>query len=413
MVWTDYLTGQELYCSGVLKDPRRKAWNFVGATAVYNTSTQMWDITTGGGGGSGHTIQDEGVSLTQRSTMDFVGPNVTVTDTGSKTQISIPAISLAGSGVTGTLTVARGGTGLGALGTALQSLRVNAGATALEYYTPSAGLTAPTNPGDDTKVAVASAGNLTYAFIGNTQIAAGALIALSKLATQAALSVVANGTNASAVPTAIAGAADEVLRVNTAGTALDFGTIATGGIADDAVTYAKLQNVSAASRVLGRGSAAGAGNCEELTCGVGVRVNATAIELTAALAPMATLGTALQQLRVNAGATALEYFSPANLVVGTNLTDASVTKNVSDGTQFTLPASTLTTTRTLTLGTSGTPELGEMVEILVFSQGSAYNVANGGPLGGTMFTIASGTKRVVHAQWNGTDWVAAGLARLA
>ena len=38
--------------------------------------------------------------------------------------------------VTGTLPVANGGTGLAALGTAAQELRVNGGATALEYYTP-------------------------------------------------------------------------------------------------------------------------------------------------------------------------------------------------------------------------------------------------------------------------------------
>jgi hypothetical protein len=36
-------------------------------------------------------------------------------------------------------------------------------------------------------------------------------------------------------------------------------------IANDAVTYAKMQNVSAASRLLGRGSAAGSGDVEEIT----------------------------------------------------------------------------------------------------------------------------------------------------
>src|SRR3990167_9831473 len=42
--------------------------------------------------GSGYSIiQDEGVSQTSRSTVDFVGTGVTVTDTGSKTQISIPS----------------------------------------------------------------------------------------------------------------------------------------------------------------------------------------------------------------------------------------------------------------------------------------------------------------------------------
>ena len=39
-------------------------------------------------------------------------------------------------GVTGTLPVANGGTGLTALGTAAQVLRVNSGATALEFATP-------------------------------------------------------------------------------------------------------------------------------------------------------------------------------------------------------------------------------------------------------------------------------------
>jgi hypothetical protein len=41
--------------------------------------------------------------------------------------------------VTGTLPVANGGTGLATLGTAAQVLRVNSGATALEYATPSSG----------------------------------------------------------------------------------------------------------------------------------------------------------------------------------------------------------------------------------------------------------------------------------
>lgn len=40
--------------------------------------------------GGGHSIEDEGVAITQRSVLDFVGAGVTVTDTGAKTQVSIP-----------------------------------------------------------------------------------------------------------------------------------------------------------------------------------------------------------------------------------------------------------------------------------------------------------------------------------
>jgi len=54
-------------------------------------------------------------------------------------------------------------------------------------------------------------------------------------------------------------------------------------IANDAVTYAKMQNVSAASRLLGRGSAAGAGDTEELTLGIGLALTGTVLSATAGL----------------------------------------------------------------------------------------------------------------------------------
>jgi hypothetical protein len=58
-----------------------------------------------------------------------------VTFNASSASVNLPAVSLT-TGVTGTLPVANGGTGLTALGTSLQVLRTNTGATALEYYTP-------------------------------------------------------------------------------------------------------------------------------------------------------------------------------------------------------------------------------------------------------------------------------------
>lgn len=44
-----------------------------------------WQLSTGG-----HTIEDEGSPLTQRTILNFVGAGVTVTDTGTETQVSIP-----------------------------------------------------------------------------------------------------------------------------------------------------------------------------------------------------------------------------------------------------------------------------------------------------------------------------------
>lgn len=61
--------------------------------------------------------------------------NVTVTLGGTPATALLQAVSLT-LGWTGVLAIARGGTGLSTLGTALQLIRVNAGATALEYFTP-------------------------------------------------------------------------------------------------------------------------------------------------------------------------------------------------------------------------------------------------------------------------------------
>ncbi len=57
--------------------------------------------------------------------------------------------------------------------------------------------------------------------------------------------------------------------------------VTTGKIAADAVTYAKIQNVSAISKLLGRGAAAGAGDAEEITLGANLAMAATTVGVTA------------------------------------------------------------------------------------------------------------------------------------
>jgi hypothetical protein len=200
MVWVDYLAGQRLFANGVEQSPRRNAWNFVGVTVAFNTTTNMYDITPGGGGGGGHIVEDEGTPLAQRTTINFVGANVAVTDSGGKTTVTVGAIPLGGSAVSGTLPIARGGTGLTALGTGLQVLRTNAGATAAEWATVSVG-----SPHDNVSITLngsselqraaltgditAAAGSNTTAIaagvIVNADVNASAAIALSKLATVA------------------------------------------------------------------------------------------------------------------------------------------------------------------------------------------------------------------------------------
>jgi len=58
---------------------------------------------------------------------------------------------------------------------------------------------------------------------------------------------------------------------------------ATWTIDNDAVTYAKIQNVSAASRLLGRGSASGSGDVQELTIGSGLTLTGTELSASGGL----------------------------------------------------------------------------------------------------------------------------------
>lgn len=97
-----------------------------------------------------------------------------------------------------TIPVANGGTGLTALGSALQVLRVNAGGTALEYGTLSTGLTVGT-----TAIASGTSGRLLYDAAG----VLGETAAVTYATSTANLTVTASG--AAVVPLAVKGAGSQ------------------------------------------------------------------------------------------------------------------------------------------------------------------------------------------------------------
>lgn len=156
-----------------------------------------------------------GVSLTtQNANTVFAGPSSGSAATPTfraLTTTDIPSLDTSKI-TTGTLPIARGGTGLSALGTALQLIRVNSGATALEYFTP------------------------TYLTSNQT-------ITLSGDVT---------GSGSTAITTTIA---------------------------NNAVTYAKIQDVTA-SRLLGRYAATN-GDAQEITLGSGLSLDTSTGVLTA------------------------------------------------------------------------------------------------------------------------------------
>jgi hypothetical protein len=127
--------------------------------------------------------------------------------------------------------------------------------------------------------------------IVNADVNASAAIALSKLATQAAKTVVANATNATAVPTALASSgASQVLTVNAGNTALAFATLVDANIsASAAIANSKLANV-ATSTIKGRVTG-GTGVVEDLTATQATTILNTFTSADKGLAPASGGGT--------------------------------------------------------------------------------------------------------------------------
>jgi len=113
------------------------------------TDTIFTGVAVSGGGGGSGTVTS--VAATVPTGFSVTGSPITTSGTLAITNnLAAGVVKSSGVGLsftsglvdiitetTGTLTPARGGTGLTALGTANQLLRINSGGTALEYFTPS------------------------------------------------------------------------------------------------------------------------------------------------------------------------------------------------------------------------------------------------------------------------------------
>ena len=74
-----------------------------GDTLVWDSANNLWINDTASGGG--HTIEDEGTPLTQRTNLNFTGAGVSVADSGGKTVVTINGGgTIDGSGTTNELT---------------------------------------------------------------------------------------------------------------------------------------------------------------------------------------------------------------------------------------------------------------------------------------------------------------------
>ena len=229
--------------------------------------------------------------------------NVTISLGGTPATALLQGVSLT-MGWAGVLAISRGGTGLGTLGTANQVLRVNAGGTALEYFTP----TWTSNTGTVTSVGATISGALS---VSGSPITTSGTLAFSWLGSIYQY-VRGDGTLAYLPPSAnylddlldvpiTSPSTGQLLRYNgtewvnwtpnfltsnqtitlsgdvtgsgatSITTTIAANAVTTAKIANTAVTFAKFQNINT-NRLLGR-SSAGAGSVEEISIGTGLSLS--------------------------------------------------------------------------------------------------------------------------------------------
>ncbi len=175
--------------------------------------------------------------------------------------------------------------------------------------------------------------------------------------------------------------------IGTVTTTIANDAVTTSKILNDNVTYAKIQNVSAASKLLGRGSAGGSGNVEEITLGTGLTMTGTTLDATGGGGGISAIGTINSQTKSANGA----VISGTDLVMQT--ADATNPGLVSTGTQTFAGSKTFSSAPTFSSLTAGSvlfAGTGGLVseDVATFSYDTVNNVLDvGNPaVGGGSFT---------------------------
>ena len=252
-----------------------------------NSAGAVTDLTTAGSGIS--TLNGITADIQSFAKVDDTNVTLAISSVGSTHTFTL--------GWTGQLSVTRGGTGLStftggdmlyyATGTALSKLAIDvsgrwlgSSGTAPQWNAPAA-----LTKADDTNVTLTLGGSPTTALLNATSLTLGwtGTLAVARGGSGAGtLTGLLQGNGTSAFTTITnSSTIGQVLRVTGASTyAWGALNLANGDAITGDLPYANLTPSSAASILLGRGSAAGAGDWQEITVGTGLAMSGTALTST-------------------------------------------------------------------------------------------------------------------------------------
>jgi hypothetical protein len=367
--------------------------NFIGLTVALNAATGFIDVTNTASAPSSDDVSNEsGVT------------GATVTEALDALEAEIVAV--AGVPTTRTITAGAGLTGGGDL-SANRTIDVAAGDATITVSANSIAVGTLTNANSPTNTLglnkLVNAG-AQFDIIGRKTTSAGAWedctrtelhLALDTVTLTAGAGLTGGGDLSTNRTFTVVANADGTITVNADD--IQVGTLVAGNYASNTIALAKLTNATAQNRWIQRVSSSG-GAWEEAT---GAQVLAGLSGGTIA----ALTATALTCTTINGTTVA----APTE---GTALTNADQTLTVAGGNNY-VQSTALTVSRTKTLGTTGSPETGEVITIYR-SDAAAFTmpIVNGGGGGGTMYTFPVSVKRVVDFRYDGTNWVLAGVKRV-
>jgi len=264
-----------------------------------------------------------------------------------------------------------------------------------------------------------SGGVLGFGTVATAGIAANA-VTDAKLRTSSGLSVIGRSANSSGNVADITAGSNDTLLIRTSN-ALSFGQITVGMIPDATITYAKIQNVSATDRLLGRDTA-GAGVAEELTVSGGLEFTGSGGIQRSALTGDVTASAGSGATTIASGAVSyskIQNVSTNNRVLGRITAGAGVAEELTAANIATILAGTLTTAALAssafdtdgTLAANSDTRIASQKAVKTYVDGLALNLGKRGRVrAATTTNINLSTTLVVGGVLDGVtladqDWV--------